>query len=102
MAHVLNKSQSLSKCPLSSGVSEFFGSSCTPGLPKGLPKHMNTICGNDELYKGEFGAIRCLIHERGDVAFVSQNSLSSFLAGKQDISIFLTISINVFFFRSGK
>lgn len=62
-------------------MAEFFGPSCTPGLPKGITKHMNTACGNEAMYKGEFGAIRCLIHERGDVAFVSQNSLHSFLIG---------------------
>lgn len=82
VAHVLNKTHSLPKCPLSSGVAAFFGSSCTPGLPKGLPKRMNAACGNQAMYRGEFGAIRCLIHERGDVAFVSESSLHRFLAGE--------------------
>lgn len=82
VAHVLNKTQALTACPMDVGMAEFFGRSCTPGLPKGLPKHMNAACGNQPMYKGEFGAIRCLIHEKGDVAFVSHNSLQSFLAGK--------------------
>lgn len=82
VAHVLNKSQALTKCPLNSGLANFFGPSCTPNLPKGMPKHMNSACGNQPMYKGEAGALRCLIHERGDVAFVSENSLYSFLHGK--------------------
>lgn len=82
VAYALNKTQSLTKCPLNSGLANFFGPSCTPGLPKGMPKHMNSACGNQAMYKGEAGAIRCLIHERGDVAFVAESSLYSFLHGR--------------------
>lgn len=80
--HILNKTHLLSKCPLNTGIAEYFGPSCTPGLPKGMPKHMNAACGSQTMYRGETGAIRCLIHERGDVAFVSKNSLYSFLFGE--------------------
>lgn len=92
VAHVLQEFNLATKCPPEAGLAEFFGPSCTPGLPKGLPKHMNTACGNQEMYKGEDGALRCLIHERGDVAFVSYNSLVRFLKDAEKNSHKLKIS----------
>lgn len=62
-------------------MADFFGSSCTPGMPEHLPSSMRKIC-QDDGFNGEFGALHCLASGAGDVAFVSRNSIQKFVTSK--------------------
>lgn len=64
----------ISTCSLDDDIASFFGSSCVPGT--GI-ETLEKICEDD--FDGEYGALHCLISGKGDVAFVSQNSISNFI-----------------------
>lgn len=81
VANYLNEKRLLETCPIDEGVEGFFGKSCVPGFPKETSS-LNVNCRNDT-YVGDDGAIRCLIDGSGDVAFISKNSLKSFLADEK-------------------
>ncbi|XP_068910367.1 transferrin [Tenebrio molitor] len=63
----------LRSCPYTAAATSFFGSSCIPGLP-----HNEKYC-DAVSYRGEFGALRCLLDKKGDVAFISKNSIVDFV-----------------------
>jgi hypothetical protein len=63
----------LRSCPYTAAAASFFGSSCIPGLP-----HNEKYC-DAVSYRGEFGALRCLLDKKGDVAFISKNSIVDFV-----------------------
>lgn len=76
-------------------LGEFFAESCAPGVPLDSLKE---LCGAGDMYKGEFGALKCLLHGKGDVAFVSKNTIDAFLAGTLWYLMFSLFMY--FFFRS--
>ncbi|KAG5884685.1 hypothetical protein JTB14_000382 [Gonioctena quinquepunctata] len=71
----------IKSCPLDQEMAEFFGPSCTPGLPAGESESLKKTCHGDD-YSGEFGALHCLSSGVGDVAFVSKNSIRKFLSNR--------------------
>uniref|UniRef100_A0A6P7F5N0 Transferrin n=1 Tax=Diabrotica virgifera virgifera TaxID=50390 RepID=A0A6P7F5N0_DIAVI len=78
--NVLFNKSVIHNCPLDKEMANFFGPSCTPGVPKrsGFEK-LEELCQGDT-FDGELGALHCLASGKGDVAFVSQNSISKFIA----------------------
>lgn len=66
-------------CPLDWEMASFFGQICTPNLPTSLLPHINELCQNGT-FSGDHGALDCLSLGVGDVAFVSKNSLSSYVS----------------------
>lgn len=69
----------ISTCPLDIEMSEFFGPSCTPGLPNFLSPKMAETCQRDT-FNGEYGALHCLTSGVGEVAFVSKKSLYKYIS----------------------
>ncbi|XP_063912474.1 transferrin [Zophobas morio] len=73
VAHSLHQRKALNSCPVSAAVKNFFGASCIPGLPGN-----EAVCDGNS-YRGDMGALQCLIDRKGDVAFISKNSLPDFI-----------------------
>ncbi|MGD1441005.1 hypothetical protein ACP6H9_26920, partial [Vibrio harveyi] len=67
--------------PLEKAVSQFFSSSCIPGISKALYPNMCQACQGDcrcsqnEKYYGDEGAFQCLKNGHGQVAFVCQDAI---------------------------
>ncbi|NP_001278428.1 transferrin-a precursor [Danio rerio] len=67
--------------PVERAVSEFFSSSCVPGVSK--PKYPNLCkacqgdcsCSHNEKYFGDDGAFQCLKNDNGQVAFVCHHAI---------------------------
>ncbi|XP_031358132.1 transferrin-like, partial [Photinus pyralis] len=81
VVHALNSKQLLTTCPFNQGMSEFFSDSCVPNFPINGSSNLQVLC-KPGIYDEEYGAMRCLTHENGDVAFVSKQAYSTFF---QDI-----------------
>lgn len=92
--HLLNQSL-INNCPLDREMLDFFGSSCTPNIPKDLPLHLTSACQIDTL-NGEYGALHCLTSGVGDVAFVSKNSIPKYISDKTEGNPGQTLSIDNF------
>lgn len=71
----------LNKCSYDEALNDFFGDICV-GSNEALPEIFKNKCAN-ELYQGDFGALQCLNHDIGDVAFVSKNNLEKFKEGNE-------------------
>lgn len=82
VVHHLKKNSLLKTCPFTDGLSQFFGESCVPDLPKGAPRKLKENCIGTK-YRGDIGALNCLNDDIGDVAFVSRNTLNKFILGKE-------------------
>lgn len=78
-------------CGDSDGMAEFFGSSCVPNLPKTGNKKLIETCENSDT-DSEMEAIRCLTSGRGDVAFISRNSLQRFVNGNYKTAQIINLS----------
>ncbi|KAK9878957.1 hypothetical protein WA026_003776 [Henosepilachna vigintioctopunctata] len=78
VAYTLKKNNLLPTCPEIEGMANFFGQSCVPGLVKN--ESYESLNGNCDEFKGDDGAIRCLLQDVGSVAFVSKNSLKNFIS----------------------
>uniref|UniRef100_A0A8C1RPD2 Serotransferrin n=1 Tax=Cyprinus carpio TaxID=7962 RepID=A0A8C1RPD2_CYPCA len=69
--------------PLEKAVSQFFLSSCIPGISKALYTHLCQACQGDcscsqnEKYSGDEGALQCLKSGHGQVAFMCQDGIPS-------------------------
>uniref|UniRef100_A0A8C1AWU8 Serotransferrin n=1 Tax=Cyprinus carpio carpio TaxID=630221 RepID=A0A8C1AWU8_CYPCA len=69
--------------PLEKAVSQFFLSSCIPGISKALYPHLCQACQGDcscsqnEKYSGDEGALQCLKSGHGQVAFMCQDGIPS-------------------------
>lgn len=74
--HILKERDVLDSCSDVESLANFFGPSCIPGIPK-----KNKNC-HEKVYSGDFGALRCLLDGKGDVAFLSQNSIHEFVSSK--------------------
>uniref|UniRef100_A0A673GJD1 Serotransferrin n=1 Tax=Sinocyclocheilus rhinocerous TaxID=307959 RepID=A0A673GJD1_9TELE len=67
--------------PLEKAVSQFFSSSCIPGISKALYPNLCQACQGDcscsqnEKYYGDKGAFQCLKNGHGQVAFVCQDAI---------------------------
>ncbi|KAL1280138.1 hypothetical protein QQF64_014738 [Cirrhinus molitorella] len=67
--------------PLEKAVSQFFSSSCIPGISKALYPSLCQACQGDcscsqsEKYSGDEGALQCLKSGHGQVAFVCQDAI---------------------------
>ncbi|XP_023309775.1 transferrin [Anoplophora glabripennis] len=82
---VLFDKQLIKNCPLEKEITNFFGPSCTPGLPDNLSGSMKKTC-QEDTFNGEFGALQCLSSGAGDVAFVSRNSIKKFVSSENENS----------------
>lgn len=72
-------------------MEEFFDSACVPGISKDYNK-LTKLCGSHQEYVGEIGALKCLIDDVADVAFISMRTLKNH-TGK---NVFLS-SIDIIF-----
>ena len=67
--------------PLEKAVSQFFSSSCVPGISKALYPNLCQACQGDcsssqkEKYYGDEGAFQCLKNGHGQVAFVCHDAI---------------------------
>uniref|UniRef100_A0A8C1XWB5 Serotransferrin n=2 Tax=Cyprinus carpio TaxID=7962 RepID=A0A8C1XWB5_CYPCA len=67
--------------PLEKAVSQFFSSSCIPGISKALYPHLCQACQGDcscsqnEKYSGDEGALQCLKSGHGQVAFMCLDAI---------------------------
>ncbi|KAK4882805.1 hypothetical protein RN001_006124 [Aquatica leii] len=89
VVHTLNSKKLLQTCPFAKGMADFFSASCVPGLPNGEYPRMSMMC-KSGMYDGDYGAMRCLTHANGDVAFVSKYTFESYfkdLKQKGDLQI---------------
>ncbi|KAJ8961422.1 hypothetical protein NQ318_014669 [Aromia moschata] len=80
--HILFSEKLIRECPLDKEMADFFGPSCTPGLPQDGPKSLKQIC-EEDTFNGEFGALHCLSSGAGDVAFVSSNSIRQYVSDER-------------------
>lgn len=62
------------------GFEEYFGEICVNDDYNG--DKLNKTC-QSEKYRGDFGALRCLNDDIGEVAFVSRNNFEKFQTSKQ-------------------
>ncbi|CAH0559126.1 unnamed protein product [Brassicogethes aeneus] len=77
--------KNLLKCPSDSVMMNYFGPSCAPEYPK--ESHTTSgICDGDN-FNGELGALKCLTSGKGDVAFLSKNTLLKFLQDNKDYKL---------------
>ncbi|XP_073705534.1 LOW QUALITY PROTEIN: transferrin-a [Garra rufa] len=71
------------RMPLEKAVSQFFSSSCVPGISKAQYPNLCQACKGDcscsqnEKYFGDEGALQCLNNGHGQVAFVCQDAIPS-------------------------
>lgn len=68
------------ECPYELKAANFFGDSCVPFAPASTPRSLRQLC-NSPSYEGDFGALKCLIIENADVAFVSKTTLKKIADG---------------------
>lgn len=81
VVYTLQKKNLLETCPFLNAMESYFGPSCVPGLDKNTSSNLNEIC-NGNAYSGDYGALKCLFEGNGDIAFVSKNSLFTFINGE--------------------
>ncbi|KAK5650025.1 hypothetical protein RI129_001054 [Pyrocoelia pectoralis] len=77
VVHTLNSKKLIKICPFIEGMSEFFSDSCVPNFPTNVSSSLKALC-KPGIYDDEYGAMRCLTHGNGDVAFVSKHTYSTF------------------------
>lgn len=70
------KKNLVGNCASDDAMAEFFGPSCVPNIKN---KKLYEMCENSNIEDSEMEAIRCLTSGRGDVAFISKNSLQKFV-----------------------
>ncbi|KAL1508850.1 hypothetical protein ABEB36_003680 [Hypothenemus hampei] len=63
-------------CEINVEMANFFGPSCVPNMPNNESKTLWNLCQKD--FEDDMGALRCLLSDVGDVAFVSRNLISQF------------------------
>ncbi|XP_063235650.1 transferrin-like isoform X2 [Bacillus rossius redtenbacheri] len=82
MVSLLKNNGLLTKsCPFSAALGEFFSEACVPGL--NATSNMNSLCPSEinNTFAGEAGAFKCLASGKGDVAFISMNTVKKYTDG---------------------
>ncbi|KAK9721705.1 Transferrin [Popillia japonica] len=73
----LNKRHLISKCPYEEALANFFGDSCVPDIPQNYSSKLGKLC-QANTFRGDEGALNCLMNGIADVAFVSANNLKTY------------------------
>ncbi|GJQ77040.1 hypothetical protein Trydic_g23613 [Trypoxylus dichotomus] len=80
--HELSERKLISTCPYEEAVANFFGDSCVPDIPQNYSK-LRKLC-PPNVVRDDVGALDCVKNGVADVAFVSENSLRSYILDKSN------------------